>query len=917
MADVNTQLPPWQPPQAGKLAKPAYEEWAPPDVNNILKTIDPARIPSPAKHLMFPDLPKYVNESVGPFSAGLVSGATLGAIPTRDSSKVTAPQRLMEGAGYMLGAGWAWSTGTEALQGLGVGRRLAGAMVGMSEEEIRNRGHATVGNLIVSGTLGTIFAPMAKVEKYTPSKPPGGGVLKEDLLQRIQEELATGNMSKEQYHSMLSSGQFKGLGDPYRGLRLRDIPDRDVRELTKAWRAYRKEIPRGEVDLQQVIADFKELRDGGKSVEDVAASFKLGEAPPRRGRQFFGQGPDEEMVALEDLKRRPAKLNLGVLKSIRQPKHVAMDVEHQLEQQGIKKPFYQKFVDVDAARVNWDRANIAEGQGFANDLKGMGSNKEKSYLDWLVADDRGRVKVERDARLGPDDVARLNKVHQRFDTLLKSTFGDQATAKEYFSVISKLRAADGNLEKAFPTGHIPQGLQPLVEYASMNELRFTEPNIRRFLASHVRSLTGIQHWNPAYHDFMSMLSSDQIPGEAQRYFGDWLRNTRGGMSQFTANLQGVYKKAWAAVGANPSDHDVRNVLNYYVDTTHLALAGFSPRSLLKVAFHPLQTGGPRIGYSWMWSGMRKALTPAGRALADAAGMGEDTLPFAVDLGVETSRIGKKVEAATQYGLKWHSDLYRYNRRAMFLGMYDKVTSAVRRVGRGAEDETILREAGLYPFHPIIRRDVLAALRAPGTERASIHNAAQIAGVHAAQDTQWMYRRAFRPTIIGQDTGRAFGAFGVWPLNAGEYMRQMFWTLPMPGIERAKWISRHYLGAAAVLGAFGVAGASVGMGHEALASTESWTVEAPWDYGGGPLVDTIASVPRMFYEANNGRFGLAKQQGKEIARTVVPFPGVAAQQVAGSFGTSLPLYGPNKAPGEPETPVEALFRLTTGIQRRGR
>src|SRR5437762_707353 len=163
-------------------------------------------------------------------------------------------------------------------------------------------------------------------------------------------------------------------------------------------------------------------------------------------------------------------------------------------------------------------------------------------------------------------------------------------------------------------------------------------------------------------------------------------------------------------------------------------------------------------------------------------------------------------------------------------------------------------------------------------------------------------------------GRVAGAFCVWPLNFIEYARQ-FATLDMPFAERAKWFSRWLLANGAILGGFTAAGAAVGLGPEAARHTAEWTFTGPLSYRGGPLIDMFMGMPRMIYEATNGRYGLVKGTAKEFARTVIPLPTQFAQDVAGTAGISLPITGPGKEPEPAESTAEVIFRIGTGIQRR--
>lgn len=688
-------------------------------------------------------------------------------------------------------------------------------------------------------------------------------------------------------------------------------PDKDVRETAKAIETFNKhsdDIPEN-FNVAKLAADVREGRDTG-----------LGNA--------YTINPWDDPYTIGPVPRSKLHPGTGMAPGLRPPKDVFADV---YANTGGRINAFEDFWNAATAR---EKAHSQIGS-LSVEYKPIhrvlaSKNAQEGILAmWKTSDPNQKALIAHTYGLTKEQVDAGNKARQIFEKLWNRVFPDHP-AEQYLTDtlprLSKGTAAEIEMMK----GHDLSGvIHELDQWAANHEMSFREKNLTQFMAHHFRTLSLREHFDDHYKALSKIVGDRTYPQEYRDYLASWLRGARGNQTFFTKNANKVVKNLLNRLGAEATDVDVRDLLDNYTTLTHAGLVGFRAAPLFHNIFNGVQTGS-RIGIPWMVKGMRAAKTAAGWERARLAGMIDEAAHEVEALRemAAPGRVTRGIRKVADVGLKPYGKIDDFNRSWMFNGMYERFMDAAKR--GGTDRGKVLSMSGLYNF-PLAIRDHVMKEWATG----NLEKAATLAGTHAAQGTQWVYRTEFRPTAITGDLSRTLGQFGVWPLNYMEYVRQMMRTTfsdkTIPPAERWKWISQFTLTNASIVGAVAAMGASVGLGEEAAKNTMKWTFAGPLSYAGGPALDTMMAIPQLFQD-----FQSMAIEGKDLSqsqawRTVkgnvigaIPGSGLA-RDIARAKGPlelqltqQVPVVGPAVGAFESEKVVpaqsveEELFRIGIGL-----
>lgn len=886
-----TREMPWStqvPNQFDVVSRPSMYQGLPKDIARVMEMTDVRNASLGKRMLGFPDLPKYAFQ----LGAGATEAATLGTLQPGFEPETTG-EAVMRGIGNLYGSAFIpLGPVVRGASALKVPKTVAGAAANVLAAEVQTGGQASAGRLILEGTFGALFGRF-----YNPTT----------------RTLKPAERSFEELHTWASQQQITKKGkllrlDPNTNKilsRAAAYPDADVRETSRMVKTFLDNMDVS--DPKTTLGALKDIR-AGKPV-NYGIDFKLGEDP------------------LSETPTRRLKIGItrGFLGSDYQlPKRVFANVER--ETAGRIKGYSEVFLPGQAARQAARIQTGRVGTDVANEIASLSGGKQEGLLAYLQAPDFNTKQVTAHAyNLTDEDIRRGNNAYNKIKEVWDRNYPDSSFNEFMSDILPRMRHASPAEREVLKFSSVANEME---QYAANHEISIDEKRFDRFSAGLIRSLSMKEHFEPFFKQAMRVVDDKNLPQEYRDYVANWARGLRGTDSAFADKWTPVYQKFLKRLGVNAESADVRDLIDNYVQLTHAGLVGFRAAPLTKNLFNGWQTGAARIGPGWYWKGILKSHTAEGWARARAAGMIEEAAhegEVLRELGAP-GPITKSIRKITSVGLMPYGKIDDYNRAHVFNGMYEKILDAGK---KARSDEDFLKRAGLYRFHEVIQNEVLAVRKNEGIKKA-----AELAGVHAAQDTQWVYRTEYRPTIMQGEKARALLQFGVWPANYFEYFRQM--TFPgairnMPSVERAKWIRDFALTNGSILALFGGAGASLGIGKAAISNTLGWTGLGPLSYAGGPAVDMMLALPQVVSGVQSAavdegaRKRLASEPWRRIkANLVSAIPGVGlARDIArakGPFEQTLaesPIGAPiqalesqNVVPAQ--SGEEEMFRLLTGI-----
>jgi hypothetical protein len=683
--------------------------------------------------------------------------------------------------------------------------------------------------------------------------------------------------------------------------------DPDVRETATAVKHFINNTD--SINPDDFVGDMKFVRRGQPS--NYAVDMELGEfdAAPR------------------------ARLKTGITKGFagsnwQRPDRVFMDVER--DTGGRIKGFTELFQPGDAAKQTAAMQTNKVGLAVKEAIGKSPGDKQYGFMDYLQANDHnGRAIARHQFGLDDSDIESLNKATNHLKELWNRNF-DTPFEEFMTDTLPRMRSASPTDREVLKFSTVANEMD---KFAANHEFSINERRFDRFSAGLIRSLSMKEHLDPFMKKVSAIVNDHTYPPTYRDFVADWGRGLRGTDNAFAEKWTPRYQQFLRRLGVNAESADIRDVIDNYIQLTHAGLVGFRAAPVFKNMFNGWQTGAARIGPTWFWKGVMKSMTPEGWERGRLAGMVDEAAHEAAavrELGAP-GPVTKAIRTIASRGLKFYGTIDDYNRQHIFNGMYERVLSAGRNLSKTGEDDVkFLTKAGLYRYHEVIQNEVLNAWKQKG-----IAEAATIGGVHAAQETQWVYRTQFRPTVMNGEKARALGQFGIWSMNYMEYMRQMMYSgaiKNMPFVERAKWFRDWALTNGSILALMGGAGASLGIGKAVMENAKGWTFLGPLNYGGGPIVDFGKALPQMLQDIQSGvlegnadkvikgeawkriKSNLASAiPGSGLARDIARAKGPAEQAMSSQFPGSMifpPLESSNVEPAQ--SSQEELFRIMTGV-----
>ncbi|HBH13825.1 MAG TPA: hypothetical protein DDX29_12065 [Clostridiales bacterium] len=325
-------------------------------------------------------------------------------------------------------------------------------------------------------------------------------------------------------------------------------------------------------------------------------------------------------------------------------------------------------------------------------------------------------------------------------------------------------------------------------------------------------------------------------------------------------------KGWKEVGEHPgffnANDAVADLINLHLNLTYAGALGFRPMALIRnftQTFLVLPITGPKH----FANGLRKAMTKEGMNEARASGvLLEDYLPVGGEL---ESHITNFVDGVAQKSMWAYAKVDNLNRSISYHAMKSRVMEHGEifkkeiELAKSASEikfarDKFIENSGVDFFSKVlIKNEVLPLLKA-----GDIQSLAERMGRHAAENTQWIYRRANSPVFMQGKVGKLVGQFGTWPVWYIDYAK----SLATRGTKanRAKRI--------ATLAAVNAMTATIGAQVFGV-DLNKWVWQHPMSWSGGILVSALKGLHTLSFSENEYERSMAENQMLDSMGLYIP------------------------------------------------
>lgn len=379
----------------------------------------------------------------------------------------------------------------------------------------------------------------------------------------------------------------------------------------------------------------------------------------------------------------------------------------------------------------------------------------------------------------------------------------------------------------------------------------TDPAV--VLNRYIRGITFKNYAQEAYNSAVDNLSLlvDKYGKEASPEFNpdlvphllvakDYLRLVQGQMPEQVSTLRKTFHTLVDKLGMSKHiDPDtVDRIMTAYVGLNHGAFMAFRPAKAL-INFSQIGHVYMLYGAKYTAQALRTAITKAGGEEAIQSGAViremvrlpyEDQI-FMRDKTLAGKGLSKLVDAGlevTSIGGRWFNKADQILRATAYHAQKERAIDAWNAY-KGLERNPAFEEAaGLTALGETVTQGYFKELRKSGNEAA-----AKWLGVHAANDTQWMYQAGAGPIAFSRGAMKLFGQYGSWPVWYVNFVKRGL-TMGTKA-DRIRFALR---GAA-------FNGAIVGAGYATGVNTYRWLGPTSIFFSGGPAFDKVKDLTTIW------------------------------------------------------------------------
>lgn len=327
------------------------------------------------------------------------------------------------------------------------------------------------------------------------------------------------------------------------------------------------------------------------------------------------------------------------------------------------------------------------------------------------------------------------------------------------------------------------------------------------------------------------------------------------------------KKGWTQAGSEPGFLDVSNALSdaisLHLNLTYAGALGFRPMALIRNATQ-MMLSLPIAGAKHFSLGMKRAMTREGQLEAKAAGvLLDDYLPLG---GEVDAAVTNWIENVSHKSMWAYTKVDNLNRSVSYHAMKSRILEhgdifksdvagaiSVKDIIT-ARDKFIENSGSDFFSKTLIKNEVLPLLKS-----GDIQALAERMGRHAAENTQWNYRRANSPMLMQGKWGKLLGQFGTWPAWYIDYVKSV--ATRGTKTNRAKRIA--YV--------VGINAAVEQIGEKIFGvDLSKWVWQHPISWGGGIAVGLAKGLSTLAF--NTDEYERAKAESDLLNTAGIYIPG---------------------------------------------
>ena len=399
---------------------------------------------------------------------------------------------------------------------------------------------------------------------------------------------------------------------------------------------------------------------------------------------------------------------------------------------------------------------------------------------------------------------------------------NQAQREEYISEFAKLKEMGKFTAKFERTG----------------ELFPREDDAFKLAIMHVNAGAKEKFMKVPYNTAKKMVDSiKNLPSQTGKAVNNYLsdiygypRETSRAARQFVQNFKDIYNSKIPFEKFKMDDAVLERIVNTELQLTYGGAMAFRPVTVIRNMAQTYLLTFPTVGAKSFYAGLKKGFTKEGFARARQLGiLYEDALPvpYGEDFGV-FDFLGK----VTKKGLWGFRKQDSVNRVIAFHAGEDKVLRHGKKLMKTGDVKKFINGAELDWYHPtIIKEDVLPLVKKALKEKdfAHMEKLAETMGIHNAEATQFIYRKANSPDLMQSSPGKIFGQFGTWPAYYKEWVKST--TTRGTTKNKAKRIARYIAMAETITETGDLLGVDI----------DKWVYYHPLMWGGAPAGAALTAL----------------------------------------------------------------------------
>lgn len=521
---------------------------------------------------------------------------------------------------------------------------------------------------------------------------------------------------------------------------------------------------------------------------------------------------------------------------------------------------YEAFKTIDDRWIDINNFVRPYTTGILKDLHHYPEKRQRDFFKYFQADAGDKAAMVEELRLTPKELGMLTRFDEEFMQPLAAELGidlrkyinDYAPRirEHYLKTGEPLvvkHTTDAKVQTEFWADEVRKGeLDPTQENLLRVARTYLHAGSRsRFLGEPLARAEALVNEMVTVGDSKAYRLGTLQPGlkrhlEYMRGIPDASQNS---VDSFVRSMTEVLNETYDKINSKLPDRlhipkiesPPRDLLGKFMLFSYAGALALRPIVVIRDLAQLYISGYPVLGND-LWAGMRKVLPTL-------KGKKGDWDPNIIDIPkrvgsllekrdltslAQNTTTGGKLQEIAEASLGFAQWGNNVNRLISHWGFKEKVDNAWAKFSPQNDWNGFLRESGAWFLNKSDRSRWVEKLRVAQPDQWEEYSH-QIAR-DLVEATQWNLRRGASPALYKYQLGRLFGQYGTWPLHYIEYGRRF-----MNAEDRGA--AHHALGRlVASHGAIQASGAALGV------DLSNWVWWHPGAFSGGPLLDTLRSIP---------------------------------------------------------------------------